>query len=113
MFKKLLVLLLVGCLTLLIGFKTLASNTADLGNNHDGSSLTINATIDTYDPLAAATSDSNQAKSTPDNWDLQYRSHHQSSGHHHGHWDPDSREMMLLAFVGVMIIAIGFPRYHH
>jgi hypothetical protein len=102
MFKKLMVLLLVGCLTLFVGFKTFAADTVNLnsGDSHNESSYTISATIDTYDPFAACL-DSNQEKIITDNWNSQYRSH---SEHHHENWRANPKERMLLILFGMMII---------
>jgi hypothetical protein len=111
MFKKLMILLLVVCLTFLVGFKTFAADTASLGDKPNESSYTINATFDTYDPFA--NSDSNQNKLSTDNSNLQYYPHHGSSDHDHdGYSRFDSREIFLLSCLGAMIIFLTSPRYH-
>ena len=109
MFKKLIILLLVGCLTLFVGFKTFATDTVNLGDDHNESSYTLSATIDTYDPFAVKL-DSNLGTNITDNSGLQYWPHHRE--HDHGYRRPGSREMFLFAALGVMIIFMESPRYH-
>jgi hypothetical protein len=110
--KLLLILLLVGCLTLFVGYKSFAAETVNLGNNPVASSYNSNINTDTYDPVAQPSinpsagtpADSSNSVQSKNNVDSSYQYRHRYYHRNGRYVRTGSQETMLFMLFSMMLI---------